>query len=305
MQDESTVGGEYAGPQGVRRPNLFIVGAPRCGTTSLHYTLDDHPAIFMTDLKEPGYFVPEVDAYPKDPQWYLGLFESAGDAEVVGESSTHYAKLPTYDGVPERIAQFCHAPRFIYLMRDPIDRIVSQYWKAVRQNAEHRPMRLAIRRDVEYVAFSDYRMQLEPYFETFGRDRVLTVTFEELVGEPAEVLRRIFGWLGVDPDEGPDTLAKRNATGAEVTVVRGLGLLRRFRHSELWASLAPYVPSALKTVGKRLSERRAPPEEVEEQKVAEILRPRLRPKVEELESYLERSFDEWTTTLGCSRASGE
>ncbi len=148
-----------------RKPNLFIIGAQKCGTTSLHHYLAAHPEIFLSEPKEPGYFVPEIDYYPRDREWYLGLFEGASGHRYVGESSTHYTKLPVYPGVVERIADFVdEAPRFIYLMRDPIDRAVSHYWHDIRKFHEHRPIEEAFRERVDYRAFSNYPMQLEPVF---------------------------------------------------------------------------------------------------------------------------------------------
>lgn len=284
------------------RPNLFIIGAAKAGTTSLHDYLGGHPQIFMSNPKEPGFFTPTVGYYPTDVEWYLSLFREAGDARWVGESSTHYTKLPTHTGAPERIADFCDSPRFIYLMRDPIDRIISQWWHGVRQEGQqrvwHRSMATAVNKEVEFTAFSDYAMQLQPYFETFGRDRVLVLTFEELVAEPDRVLREVFTWLGVDPVLAPGRLEKRNARPETILVPRGLGLLQSFRRSRLWEGIAPLFPKRLRTFAHGLSRRPVSPGDVEVGEVVELLRPGQRAKVEELSRLLGREFPLWTTTLG-------
>jgi len=280
------------------RPNLFTIGAAKAGTTSLHFQLDRHPHVFMSRPKEPAFFVPEIDAYPKDPDWYLGLFAEAGDARVVGESSTHYTKLPIYPGVPQRIAEFCDDPRFLYVVRDPIDRIISQYWHDSRQWVEHRPMLAAVREDEKYTAISDYRRQLEPYVELFGRDRVRVLVFEELVEHPAKVLEGVFRWLGLDPGRVPVRLPKKNTRPETVRVTRDSGLLLRFARSGLWNTLSPYAPSFLKEVGNRLAFKRVRPSEVDVEEVVEYLRPGQRAKVAELSDYLGRDFPQWTTTLG-------
>ncbi|MFW6075582.1 MAG: sulfotransferase family protein [Chloroflexota bacterium] len=282
------------------KPNLFIIGAAKSGTTSLHHALSSHPAIFMSTPKEPGFFVPEMDYYPKSEDWYLSLFEDAGQAEIIGESSTHYTKLPTFQGVPERIAAYCESPRFLYLMRDPIDRIVSQYWHGIRQFEEKRPLAKAVREDPEFVAFSDYKMQLEPYFDVFGRDRVLVLTFEELTGSPDDTLRRVLTWLGVDPDAMPPRIERRNARPREFQRVRGLGLLHRFAKSTVWDRLSPFAPRALKDLGNRLALKRVRPEDHEDdvvQEVVEFLRPSQQEAVYELSRFLGRDFPDWTTTF--------
>ena len=85
--------------------NLFIIGAMKSGTTSLHEYLNEHPQIAMSTEKEPGYFVEEL-SLDKDNSWYQSLFENTTNELYFGESSTHYAKYPTYDGVAERIKNY-------------------------------------------------------------------------------------------------------------------------------------------------------------------------------------------------------
>ncbi|HEX7049631.1 MAG TPA: sulfotransferase [Longimicrobiales bacterium] len=281
------------------RPNLFIIGAAKSGTTSLHYYLDAHPEVCMSSVKEPGYFVPEITAFPKDEAWYRGLFAGADGAKVIGESSTHYSKLPIYQGVPERIARFNPDARFIYLMRDPIDRAISQYWHHVKQRAEHRPILTAMKREVRYTAFSDYKMQLTPYFDLFGRDRVLLLTFEQLAADPARVMDRVLRWLGVDPTAGPTEFEVRNARPEALLKPKGRGLMTRFQHSRFWATVAPYVPKRWREAATRalaLEPVRPAAEPIDE--VVEFLRPGQLEKVQELSAFLGREFPEWTTVHG-------
>ena len=101
----------------------------KCATISLHEQLALQSVIFMTDLKEPNFFSND-ETYEKGIDWYKSLFVSDANDSLRGESSTHYAKLPTYPNTIERIKQ--HIPtaselKFIYVMRHPIDRLVSQY----------------------------------------------------------------------------------------------------------------------------------------------------------------------------------
>lgn len=280
------------------KPNLFIIGAAKSGTTSLHAYLAQHPEIFMSDPKEPGFFVPEITYYPKDEAWYLGLFEEAGEARVVGESSTHYSKLPTYRGVAERVRAFAPDARLIYLMRDPIDRAVSHYWHNARQFEEARPLGEALERDVQYRAYGDYAMQLAPWFERFGRDRVLTLVFEEMVADPSGTLDLVFRWLGLDPAPGEIELEARNTRPGEVVKARGRGIVNRLRYSSLWSAVSPRVPQALKDRAKKLALERVRPADVGTDDAVRLLRPWARTKIGELEQVLGRTFDPWTTSLG-------
>ena len=119
------------------KPNLFVIGAMKSGTSSLHYYLAAHPQIFMSDPKEPSYFAvssrsksasPQIatQSYCRSEEEYLRLFENAQGATIIGESSTNYTKLNSFTQVPQRIAAFQPDARFIYIMRDPLERTISQ-----------------------------------------------------------------------------------------------------------------------------------------------------------------------------------
>lgn len=280
------------------RPNLFIIGAAKSGTTSLHHLLSQHPGIFLSEPKEPAFFVPELDYYPRGTEWYLSLFEGAGTAAYRGESSTHYTKRPLYEDVPDRIAAFVdEQPRFIYLMRDPIDRAISNYWHNLRKHQEHRGMLEAFREVPEYLAVSDYVLQLEPYLERFGRAAVFTSTFEELVTRPESTVADILEWLGLEPAPTLE-LEKHNAKPGEFTRVRGRGVLHRVALSPTWERLSPLAPRWLKRAGHKLGYSAGRPADADVAEVVRMLQPRMRARVAELEGLLGRSFDEWTTTVG-------
>lgn len=288
-----------AGRIGARLPNLFIVGAPRSGTTSLHHFLSEHASVFMSDPKEPGYFVPELEAFPKDPEWYMSLFKEAGEAAYVGESSTHYAKLPVYRGVPEMIARCCENPRFIYLMRDPIDRALSHYWHATRQNAEFRSPRQAIEEKVDYRAFSDYARQLEAYFACFDPEDVFVATFESLTSDPETVTSEIYRWLGLEQPPEPARFPRRNATPEALDQFRGGQAFGEFLHSSrVWNSLSPLIPQTLKDLAKKATWRNVEPAEYPVKEIEDHLRPWAREVVQRTSRLLDRDFPEWSTTHG-------
>ena len=119
-------------------PNLFIIGAMKSGTTSLHEYLNEHPDIFMSNVKEPGYFAECMNYYPKDLAWYESLFKEAKGEMIIGESSTNYTKLPICTDVVNKIWEFNPDARFIYVMRDPIKRVISHYWHGVKYGDERK-----------------------------------------------------------------------------------------------------------------------------------------------------------------------
>lgn len=281
-------------------PNLFIIGAAKCGTTSLHHALDRHPEIFMSRLKEPAFFVPELKYHPKDLDWYLTLFEGARAAQFVGESSTHYTKYPLFKGVPQRVHAFSPNARLIYLMRDPIERAISHYWHNTRsvrpEFRETRPMLQAIREDELYRAYGDYAMQVEPWLDLFGRDALLPLVYEELISDAEKTLEHVFRWLGISPL--PDlALERRNARPEGVMRSRGAGLLQRFRHSFAWGGIAPFVPQVIKDWARGLAVEIKPSDfEDQSEAVVALLRPWAQEKTAAVARLFERDFSEWRTS---------
>lgn len=276
-------------------PNLFIVGAQKSGTTSLHTYLDAHPDIFMSATKEPGYFTPTESYYPKELAWYLDLFAEGRGARFVGESSTHYTKRPAMNGAEGRIAQFSPDARILYVMRDPIRRAISHYWHARSRMEEHRSILEAIREEPIYRHFGDYEMQLRPYLDTFGRDRVHALTFEHLTREPRVAVNSVLSWLGLSVLPDDVSFDRQNARPEAMVGVRGRGRLQRFRGNALWSALSPLVPRSVKTLGKRMAQQPVEFTTRHDAAVAEILRPWALESVGRLETLLGRDFPEWTT----------
>ncbi len=285
----------------MRRPNLFVIGAMKAGTTSLHRYLGAHPAIFMSEPKEPNYFVAELNRSRGEP-WYLGLFAAAGEARIIGESSTEYSKLPTYQGVAERIHGFNPEARVVYLMRDPVARIVSHYWHNVQDLAdgpERRDLLTAVRDDPRYLAYSDYATQLVPYLERFGKEQIRTLTSERLASDPEGTLRELLGWLDVAGMPPSDLLAARwNVRPLEGPSPRGWGLLSRLRRSAAWSRVRRAVPIGVRDLALRAAERRVPLAGTASEEALDYLRPRVLPGVEALSRLLGRDFPEWTLTSG-------
>lgn len=180
-------------------PNFFVIGAMKCATSSLHEQLAQQPGIFMTELKEPNFFSND-EQYKKGIDWYESLFTPEPNDILFGESSTHYTKLPTYPQTLARLKQ--HIPniselKFIYVMRHPIDRLVSHYIHEWSQRVipTKTDVNVAIYEYPELIDYSKYTTQLQPYFDDFGRDKVLPVFLERLIKNPQIELERVCRFL--------------------------------------------------------------------------------------------------------------
>ncbi|HEX4267616.1 MAG TPA: sulfotransferase [Steroidobacteraceae bacterium] len=282
------------------RPNLFIIGAMKSGTTSLHEYLDTHPQIAMSQEKEPGYFVEELGLH-KGEEWYLSRWERHGEYRYYGESSTHYTKLPVFQGVPERLFRFNPEARLIYIMRNPFDRVISHYWHALRDQyhgGELRPLLNAVKEDPGYLAFSDYATQLEPYFERFGREAILTLTFEALIEDPQGEVDRIYRWLGLPSQPIGEKSGKvHNEKPNDVTAVAGAGILNRIQYSDTWDRISPHVPAWMKNLAKKQAYRPVAEQEVQKDipRLREAIAELQRRQIDSLTRLLGRDFPEWRT----------
>ena len=180
-------------------PNLIIIGAMKCATSSLHYYLGLHPEIWMSREKEINFFSFD-DHWRRGRNWYRTHFRNG--YTINGEASPSYTWYPRRPHAPSRMHALIPEARLIYLVRDPLARIVSHYLHACSVGNEQRPLEEALDdlRDNFYLYPSFYHLQLERYLRFYHPERVLVVQAETLRDRRAETLRRIFRFLGVCED---------------------------------------------------------------------------------------------------------
>ena len=294
-------------------PNLFVVGAMKAGTTTLHGVLGSHPEIFMSPLKEPRYFAgiephllyPYFDDAPlPDPEgrWYSAMFEPAvGDPQIryAGEASPDYTKLPTFPGCAERIHEFNPEARIVYILRDPVRRSLSHYWHNVRIVMEDRGLLEAIEEDPEVIALSDYARQIEPYLRLFPRDQIYVMTLEAFGERHEEEHRKLFEWLGVDPSRHVPGPVRLN-TKREVAYRPGpgMGWLARLMSTRAWViRTRKGWGRKLHNASHKLAFRVRNHDTSEEPAAIARLRPFLAERALVLGEMLGRGFPEWTTTF--------
>ncbi len=179
-----------------RLPDFIIIGAMKSATTTLHGLLASQPGVFMSTPKEPCFFSDD-GVWARGLGWYASLFEGAPAGALLGESSTHYTKLPTYPETVERARSVVPDAKLIYVMRHPVDRLVSHYIHEWSQGNTTGTIEEEIARDGMFVDYSRYAMQIGPWLDAYGAGRVLPVFFDRLRADPAGELRRVAGFLGL------------------------------------------------------------------------------------------------------------
>ena len=276
-------------------PNLIVIGAARCGTTSLHRYLNLHPDIEMSPVKEPQFF--------NDWNWHRGLawYEAQfpASAKVVGESSPTYTVHPAHPHVPERMASVVPDAKLIYLVRDPIERLVSGYrfrrWILER---EDRPLDEALA-DFEtsvHVAASCYAMQLEQLFPHYPLERILVLEQRALAERRIETLRRAFRFLEVDESFHAQEFERNyNETeGLRASAIgqKAIALLDSTLGPRLSVRVRTHAPAF---VTRPLQTRPQVPDVALPDDLRERLLDYIKPDTERLRAYTGEAYADWST----------
>ncbi|TCJ15462.1 sulfotransferase [Rubrobacter taiwanensis] len=231
----------------VKTPNFLVIGAAKCGTTSLYHYLNQHPEIYMSPRKHTRFFAFEVEepgfrgpgprkpAVPyaiTDTGAYHALFGGATNETAVGEASHSYLYQAR---AARRIKEYAPDMKLIAILRNPADRAYSHYRQMIRDGREPIPdfsraleaegerIRENWWPDFHYVQIGLYHAQLKRYFDLFERDQIRVYLYEELNSDPSGVLQDTFRFLGVDDTFVPEATVRYNASG--VPKSRSLHLL--------------------------------------------------------------------------------
>ena len=196
-------------------PDALIIGAMKCGTSSLHNYLTQHPAVIAPLRKEVHYFDTHFD---QGERWYRANFGRLGEPGLNFESSPYYLAHPL---APQRAHALVPQARLIVLLRDPVRRAYSHYWHERHKRRETLPFEAAIAAEPErlgddeqrlargeirrsrahqhfgYLARGRYAEQLERWWRAYPREQTLVLRFEDLAREPMAVLGQTLDFLGL------------------------------------------------------------------------------------------------------------
>jgi len=202
----------------MKKPNFIIAGFPKCGTTSLHHYLSEHPQIFMPSQKELHFFTYEILSKLKngpkdgavkktqiqDSKKYLDFYRNVKNEIAVGDASPSYINYPNQF---LKIKEYLEDPKFIIVLRDPINRAYSNYLHLKREQRETLTFKEAVNRenkrikdkysDFWYYKFnSTYYDKILKAKETFKE--VLIITSEELNENHVATMKKVYKFLDVD-----------------------------------------------------------------------------------------------------------
>lgn len=301
------------------KPNFFIVGAPKCGTTSLYEYLKCHPQIFLPDVKEPNFFGSDrrlVAARQRTLSEYLALFEGSERYRLRGEASTLYLQSET---AAQEIFAFNSAAKIIVMIRDPVEMMHALHWQTLlTADEEIEDFREALAAEEDrargdrvppltsdvdrllYRRCARFSSQIQRYREVFGVDRVHVIVFDDLRVNVSSVYADVLSFLGADPYKLSDyprvNEAARVRSRAVSRLVRRVltarwlvDVARKMIPKPVGRKMAQSILSAERRVNRVAHERKPLPAELE---VA--LRREFAPEVERIGRMLNRDLSGWT-----------
>ena len=202
-----------------RLPDFLGLGTQKGGTTSLHQWLSSHPRVFLPACKEVHYF----DLQPEQPpRWYANHFEEAQPEQACGEITPFYLFHPD---VPARIQAVVPEVRMIVLLRDPVERALSQVFHARKRGFENLKLEEALEAESSrmqsgdpeslqkqsYVSRSRYLDQLHRYETLFPREQLLILKSEQLFADPESIWKEILTFLRLEITALPKRMPRANA----------------------------------------------------------------------------------------------
>jgi hypothetical protein len=276
-----------------RPPDFIGLGAQRSGTSWIYACLYDHPQL-CTPTKEIHFFSRDAN-WARGQAWYERHFAECEPEIKTGEFSSSY--LPSADAA-ERIARLYPRAKLIVSLRHPLERLISSYLNDVTAGIvrPNTPLLEALQAQPDYVEQGHYATQLARYLRHFPRSQLLVLIYEDALDDPTGFMRRIYSYLGVDPEFRSSMLTARVGEGRvprsvvlERALTRGTWALRgRLTRGLWWAAKRAGVGRALRQANTaRIRRPILPP--AERERLAEMFSE----EISALERLLDRDLTAW------------
>jgi len=204
----------------MKKPNFFIIGAPKCGTTSLVSWLSDHPQVFMSERKEPNYFNTDMRILGaiRSSIDYEALFKNVRKQEkAIGEASTRYLRSKV--AIPA-ILKYNPSAKFIVSLRNPIEMVASAHMHLVRRGVEpelslkraweiqeerkackHLPFLGIDGEFFQYSKICSLGEQVERLFACVNTVQVIVILLDDMKRDPRQEYNRLLNFLDIEDDK--------------------------------------------------------------------------------------------------------
>lgn len=218
----------------------IIIGAMKCGTSSLYSYLEGHPEICPAVVKEPEFFSIN-QLHGVQVKKYGDLWHFNKDKHKYAlEASTGYTKYPREPDIPKKMHAYGLKPKFIYVIRNPIDRISSHFNYMQREITWDLEIH-----DKHLIASSNYYLQLEQFRKYFPKENILLLDFDELKNNPRSLLEKTYSFLEISDNYYPTDYEVKNPTQQQTELESSL-------KKSKFGPVLQKLPESLRTFGKKM-----------------------------------------------------
>jgi len=236
----------------MEKPNYMLIGASKCGTSSICNHLGNHPDVFMVECKEPQFFARD-EVYARGMAWYESLYAPVDGEKMIGEGSNTYTMKEVFPQAASRLVAYAPEDlKLIYCVRNPISRIES-FWLELRAHGgevAHYDFNQAVKVNRNrLVDASNYWQQISVYRNFFLDSNIHIIFFEDFVRDSEGTMRKCFEFLGVDPEAAP--INSNLHAGKTSGRLAPRDTLSKFRSYKIFRSLTKLVPDSLRRTLKR------------------------------------------------------
>jgi hypothetical protein len=280
-------------------PTFVIAGAGKSGTTTLWEYLKAHPEVSLAVLKEPCFFTnnSELSTFSNGLSWYQDLFPKIPDAKAFGEASTIYM---VSEDSPALIFETVPDVKLIFILRDPVERLYSQFFSQQKQQGLQVPeFEYMIREQhpmvQKLISASSYQDHLSRYMDLFPMNQIKVIIFDDLESNPRTVVREIYEYIGVNPDFIPSNIGMVYNAPRQLNIIwlqhwiwkLGLKIMRLGLSPQVLSYLQKLRAFVFRVNSRRLQRASISPE------TRKLLLVNFMETIDFVEKLLDRSLPEW------------
>lgn len=268
--------------------DFMIVGAMKSGTTTLANILKTHDKILFCSTKEPQFF-------SESPNWcaeldrYRSFFPEMHPGEIVGEASTGYTMFPEYNkNIWDDIYAFNPKMKIIYIMRDPIARVVSHYIHSYTRGYTRSTLDKAICKEPAFINRTRYYAQIKPYIDVFGRKQIFLLTLEKFLLEREEVLAKVANFLEIENHFKNYQYVHSNKAKQDINITLNRHIREKVKN--------PLAKKLINAVYKKIYGKKFIPPEVTHE-IETIIWRLLEQDIDNIEREMGRKLTEWSSCV--------
>lgn len=293
-------------------PNLFLAGVPRAGTTAVYAYLRQHPDIFMTPSKEPGFFAVDgalfdlENRHKRQQNYFLttiddyqALFRHWQNETVIGDATPHYIY---HRRVAERIAHYCPDAKILIILRNPAERMHSHYMMDIRDGGKRNNFRAFVQKSLSEnsppppLHNSFYAVHLKNFWDTLDSKNIRVVLYDDLAANPQSLMTSLYEFLEVDITFQPEIVGQPNRSGVPRSRIAHRLVMKSLDHRlmrQIHLRGSKDLGNRMESARNRYFDRWVKKEALSADECKALNRAIFREDIEKLQTLIQRDLSHW------------